>query len=477
MYDNGDILKLTVAVDPNIVRADMPAVNRTSAELKNLGTIVQDALIEEGKELVQAGIGDANTEYTLRDLAEAINSAAHRDVLPISGLVTPDAPAFHLEYGDVRGIHALITVLKNFLGVLLGIEVRDYVTITHGGRSAVFMAVRSFTQFMVATLKSMGVEGPPMVAVPVETWGTYPNIVAQALGDGVFHPIPCRDGLLDAEALDEACTRNPRIRMLIFCNPVNPSGRTYGSDRMARIARIVAKHKLCVHADDMYAMFAWVHPHRSILRAAAALAHSGEKEVGEWVASHTTLLTGVMKAGGSGSRVNFMVIPNDNLRARFVANQGDLYGPPNMMGQLLQLAFIKHGGPERVWLEMKERRDALQAKLTEVAGRITGCPITLTWSAMEGGFYTAMHLNGIGGMKYTDRSGTSRVIMTGEDMARFLVQRAGIVATPDVAACVGDVTFARIAYGMMRPETVEVFGNQLADAVIGLCAENGHNPK
>lgn len=474
LYDNGDILKVTVVEDPRILPANMPAVNRVSAELKNAGAIVQDALTEEGKQLVQAGIGDANTEYTHGDLAVAVNRAAHGTVIDEAALGDlANQSAFHLEYGDVRGIQGLITVIKAFLGVLLGFEVRDYVTITHGGRSAVFMAIRAFTQFMMTMLKEMSIEGLPLIAVPVETWGTYPNIVEQAFGPGCFFPIVCKDGLLDAEALDEACTRNPRIRMLIFCNPVNPSGRSYGSDRMARIARVVAKHKLAVHCDDMYAMFAWVHPHRSLLRAAAALAHSGEGEVGEWIASHTTLLTGVMKAGGSGSRVNFMVIPNSQLRSRFVATQGDLYGPPNMMGQLLQQAFIEHGGPDRVWHEMKERRDTLQAKLEQVRDGLSNTSIRLGWSEMEGGFYTSIRITGIKGMKWIDRSGTQQAIVTGEGTARFLVERAGIIITPDIAACIEDVEFARVAYGMMVSQKIDVFGNQLQAALVELCAANG----
>lgn len=474
LYDNGSILKLTVVEDPRILRADMPAVNRVSSELKNTATIVEDALADEGMEIVQAGIGDCDAGYTHREVGSALNRCCHGETLFIDNDVDHPDAALHLEYGDVRGIPSLLTATKGFLGALLGFEMRDFVTITHGGRAAVFMAIRTFQPFMEQTLREAKVEGTPMIAVPVETWGTYPNIVRQAIGDaGAFFPILCPNGLLDAELLDEACTRNPRIRMLMFCNPVNPSGLTYGSDRMARIARIVAKHKLVVHCDDMYSMFAWKRPHRSLLRAAAALSHSGEVEVGNWVTAHTTMLTGVMKAGGSGSRVNFIVIPAANVRSRYTATQGDLYGPPNMMSQLLQLAFIEGGGNVRVWQQLKERRDSLQSALTTLAAELRGYPVNVDWSPMEGGFYTSIRLRGIKGLQWIDRSSTQRTITTGEELAKFLVERAGIVITPDIAACIEDAEFMRVAYGMMSLAKIKAFGAQLTAAIVKIMAENG----
>lgn len=474
LYDNGDILKLTVVEDPRITRAEMPAVNRVSSELKNMASIAEDGLASEGMEIVQAGIGDCDAGYSHREVATALNRCCHGDIfIDNDNIAHPDA-ALHLEYGDVRGIPALLTTTKGFLGELLGFEMRDFVTITHGGRAAVFMAIRTFQPFMAQMLDEMTIEGSPMIAVPVETWGTYPNIVQQAIGEkSAFFPIICPNGLLDAELLDEACTRNPRIRMLVFCNPVNPSGLTYGSDRMARIARIVAKHKLVVHCDDMYSMFAWVRPHRSLLRAAAALSHSGEVEVGNWVSAHTIMLTGVMKAGGSGSRVNFVVIPSGNVRSRYTATQGDLYGPPNMLGQLLQLAFIEGGGNVRVWKQLKERRDRLQVALELLRDQLKGYPIQVEWSEMEGGFYTSIRLRGIVGLQWLDRSSTQRTITIGEDTAKFLVERAGIVITPDIAACIEDPEFLRVAYGMMSLEKIGRFGAQLFTAVSKLMQENG----
>lgn len=462
LYQNGDVLKIAIESDPNIVKAHPPAVNRVSAELKSKGAVIVDGLTTDGLQLVSAGIGDCDAGYQVVELFDALNHAAREDhfELPLPASLAENT--MHLPYGDVRGIGALISGAKSFLDALLGVEVRDYVTVTHGGRAMVFMAIKAFASYMEARLKERGITGLPKIAVPVPTWGTYPNIIAQALHADCFVPIMCPDGLLTAELLDEACKKDPSISMLIYCNPVNPTGLTYGSDRQANIARIVFKHKLAVHCDDMYAMFSWKRPHRSLLRAAAAMANGEEREVGTWVASHLTTLTGVMKAGGSGTRVNFLVTPNPELRARVTAIQGDLFGPPNMLGQLLQLAFLKNNGPQRVWLQLNERRIALEAALAKLKSDLTGTGIEVTWTTMEGGFYTSVYFRGVQNRPYTNRAGNPRTIESGERFSHFLLEYCGTIISPDIAACIDDPEMARIAYGMMSPKDIMTMGEQLA---------------
>lgn len=466
IYRSGDILRALVEPDPRIVSASPPAVNRVSAQLKSKAAVIEDGLAADDLRLVSAGIGDCDAGYTLGEVFEALNAAAVADGLRVEAPATLVDRTMHLAYGDVRGLHELISGAKGFLDALLGVESRDHLTATHGGRAAVFIAIKAFLDYMRVRLQERGIPGPPKIAVPVPTWGTYPNIVAQALEPGCFVPLPCDGGLLSAELLDQACAADPSISMLIYCNPINPTGLTYGSDRQAAIARVVYKHHLAVHCDDMYAMFAWERPHRSLLRAAAAMESSGERGVGAWVASHLTLLTGVMKAGGSGTRVNFLVTPNPDLRARVTAVQGDLYGPPPLLSQLLQLAFIRNGGPERVWHQLNARRRALERALTAIREQLAGTPVEVSWTAMEGGFYTAVRFRGVKGCAYRSRREDASVaIDTGEHFAHFMLEQAGIITSPDVAACVDDPELLRYAYGTMTLADLEILPQQTIQAI------------
>lgn len=537
-YQNGCILKLKVGEEPRYSRAEPPAVNRISAHLKARMSILVDWFTKRGIKPVEAGIGDCDAGFSIVEFFMAIVSLVNvkfRNALQTAllALATGFSDVYlHLPYGDVRGLPSLLTGIKSFLDVLVGFEVRDYLTITHGGRAAVFMAIKAQMGFMKETLAEIALEAirplqgkvniedlekivakytgdkkkprlcateilaawaegaenktikaillryvRPQVVVPVPTWGTYPNIIQQALGDDCYVPILSPNGLLDSEKLAKLCAANPRIRMLVFCNPVNPTGVVYGSDRMAGICRVLYEHQLACHADDMYAMFAWQHEHRSILRAAAALAHSGEAEIGMWVAGHTTMMCGVMKAGGSGSRVNFTIIPNDFLRSRYVAIQGDLYGPPPIFSQLLQLVFIQSGGPERVWAELLKRRDRLQKILEHIAGKLAGVGIEFSWTPMEGGFYTVISCKGVKGLKWMTPEGHERVIDNGEAFADCLLELGGLVVTPDAAACISDVEFARIAYGTLSCFSMDVMEKQLPAALEELAGYNSNPVK
>lgn len=465
-YQNGDILRCVIELDPWITGAEVPAVNRISAQLKSKAAVIEDGLASDGLRLVSAGIGDCDAGYSVDEVLEAIREAAAGDDLRIDIQGGLREGTMHLAYGDVRGVHGLLSGAKAFLDALLGVEVRDYLTITHGGRAAVFLSIKAFMGYMRARMDARGLGTMPRVAVPVPTWGTYPNIVTQALGEGCFVPIQCDDGLLSAEALDRACQEDPAISMLIYCNPINPTGLTYGSDRQAAIARVVHKHRLAVHCDDMYALFAWERPHRSLLRAAAAMACGDERESGIWVASHLTLLTGVMKAGGSGTRSNFLVTPNPHLRAQVTAVQGDLYGPPPMLSQLLQLAFIRQGGPERVWHQLHARRRALERALVMAREALEGTPVELAWTPMEGGFYTALRFRGVLGRAYRSRvEGSPIVINSGERFAHYLLEQGGLITSPGVAACVQDPELLRLAYGTMKLGDIEVLPFQMGRAI------------
>lgn len=599
LYKNGDIQKLTVGTDPKYERESPPDVNRISAHLKGRLSILVDWFKQKGIIPVEAGIGDCDAGYSLMEVALAILALVG---VTIRGMLekalmtvvsTFSAVHIHLPYGDVRGIPSLITGVKGFLGEVVGFEIRDYLTVTHGGRAGVFMALRSQLGYMkwrlaekaleairdhktegidalaailirytgggsgpqkcakrvmmiwknggndalvlktlsgfmhsnmaqaalkaISTLKDTGDledlvvallpyagdqtarhcaadlieawEGNatdelilnilfeyvrPMVAVPVPTWGTYPNIVKRALGEDAIVLIISPDGRLVAERLDELCAANPRISMLVFCNPVNPTGVVYSADLMARICRVLFKHGLACHADDMYSMFSWAHEHRSILQAAAAMAHSNdelERRIGEWVAAHTTMLCGVMKAGGSGSRVNFVIIPNDVLRSIWVAIQGDMYGPPPIFSQWLQLIFIQHGGPERVYAELEKRRNHLQGVLERIQVALAGMGITFTFTSMEGGFYAGIVCGSVKGKCWKNPDGKIRVIRIGEDFADAMLELCGLVISPDIAACIVNPEFARLAYGTLNVEGMDAMEAQLPKGLSELFEE------
>ena len=66
---------------------------------------------------------------------------------------------------------------------------------------------------------------------------------------------PMRDDgtrwVLDLEAYEAA--PDPRLRMLIFCHPQNPTGRVFSRAELEEVADFVIRHDLAVVSDEIHA--------------------------------------------------------------------------------------------------------------------------------------------------------------------------------------------------------------------------------
>src|SRR5262249_58773091 len=60
-----------------------------------------------------------------------------------------------------------------------------------------------------------------------------------------------RGGVLAGGAYEAA--PDPRLRMLVFCNPQNPTGRAFSRAELEGVADFVIRHDLVVVSDEMHA--------------------------------------------------------------------------------------------------------------------------------------------------------------------------------------------------------------------------------
>ena len=86
------------------------------------------------------------------------------------------------------------------------------------------------------------------VVIPDPTYSLYADQVRLAGGVPVFVRLDM-DFRLDIEALDAACRG---ARMLVVCNPCNPTGVVFRADEMEAIGRIACEHDLLVLVDEAY---------------------------------------------------------------------------------------------------------------------------------------------------------------------------------------------------------------------------------
>jgi cystathionine beta-lyase len=126
-------------------------------------------------------------------------------------------------------------------------------------------------------------------------------------------------------------------RMLLLCNPHNPTGRVLRRDELDAIARIAVEHDLVIVADEIH----------------ADLVYRGGRHVpiaslSPEVAERTITLTAGSKAFNiAGLRVGLAIFGSEALRRRFVAFERHLRGGLGSLGILALEAAWSHADP---WL-------------------------------------------------------------------------------------------------------------------------------
>ena len=89
----------------------------------------------------------------------------------------------------------------------------------------------------------------------------YPHLVTMVGGVSVYvdtYP----DFQIDPEKLEAAIT--PRTKAILLSSPSNPTGTTLGVDILKGIARVAEKHNLVVISDEIYRLFHYDEPARSV---------------------------------------------------------------------------------------------------------------------------------------------------------------------------------------------------------------------
>ncbi|RAH36443.1 MalY/PatB family protein [Halomonas sp. SL1] len=174
---------------------------------------------------------------------------------------------------------------------------------------------------------------------------------------------PGDDWRLDLDALEAAIT--PETRLLLWCQPHNPTGRVWRDDELDGLAELVERHDLIVVSDELHAdlMLDEGARHRPL---AAAYPQLAERILTLWAPSKTFNLAGLTAACA--------VIPDAGLRRRFAAMAKGLQPDGNVLGLVAAEAAYRHGDPWRQAL--LETLRAHRARLIERVARWPGVTMT-----------------------------------------------------------------------------------------------------
>lgn len=140
------------------------------------------------------------------------------------------------HYGNNQGDPELRATLAERLSRGREPFAPEQIAITHGSTGAISAATLAI------------VNPGERVLIPTPTYSLYADLVR--LAGGVPVSVPQKANLqLDLDAMAAAA---PGARMIVFCNPCNPTGAVYPAEALAELGRIAQRHDLLVIADEAY---------------------------------------------------------------------------------------------------------------------------------------------------------------------------------------------------------------------------------
>jgi aspartate aminotransferase len=157
---------------------------------------------------------------------------------PVIEALCQAASSGYTRYGDMNGDPELRAVIAQLVSRIAGQPYSERsVLVSHGGAAAITAAI-------LAT-----VSPGDRVILPEPTYSLYFDAVHLAGGQPVF--VPTRpDGHLDPGPLEAELTG---ARMVVVCNPVNPTGAVFGPAELDWLGQRLAGTDTLVLADEAYA--------------------------------------------------------------------------------------------------------------------------------------------------------------------------------------------------------------------------------
>lgn len=136
---------------------------------------------------------------------------------------------------------------------------------------------------------------------------------------------------IDFEQLERAI--NPATRVILLCNPHNPTGRVFTRDELTRLAEIALKNKLWVVSDELHAEL--VYPGHE---------HIPFASLSDEIAERTVTLFGPTKAFNiAGLKLGILASSNRALLKHLKKRGAGLVSGPNVMAQTATLAAYTKG--------------------------------------------------------------------------------------------------------------------------------------
>lgn len=247
------------------------------------------------------------------------------------------------------------------------------------------------------------------VIIPTPAWVSYMEMVKLAEGTSVTVPAGVdQDFKITPEQLAAAIT--PHTKMVILCNPSNPTGSVYSPDELQNLVNVLKNcRNILVLADEIYQQINFSADYRSL---------------GSFpeIADRTIVVNGVSKAYAmTGWRIGFLMAPPDIARACGKLQSQTTSNPSSIAQKAAEAAYTgSQECVERMREAFEKRRDLIVGLAREIPGLRCNVP--------SGAFYLFPEVSAFIGKACGDK-----VIKSSGDLCMYLLDEAR-VATVDGAA-------------------------------------------
>lgn len=219
------------------------------------------------------------------------------------------------------------------------------------------------------------------VIIPAPYWPSYPEMALLVGATPVILETAVTDGYLINPAELEKCLEvHPRAKVLMLCNPSNPTGGVHSAELLAEIAQVLSRHPdVVVLADEIYERLVYTPDGETT--AFASLPNMRHR---------TITVNGLSKSHAmTGFRVGYLAAPAHFAKAAATL-QGQITSCASSVSQAAAVSALTE--VDESWLAnnsrvMKEKRDYVLGELERMDGVSVAVP-------PDGAFYVLPDVSG-----------------------------------------------------------------------------------
>lgn len=259
------------------------------------------------------------------------------------------------------------------------------------------------------------------VIIPAPYWVSYPAMVALAGGKNIIiHTDESTGFKITAEQLKAAVTEKTKV--LILCNPSNPTGSAYTSDELEALAKVVLENNFYVLSDEIYEKLVY-----------DDFKFTSFASINPDLKKKTIIVNGISKTYAmTGWRIGYTAAPESIISA---INKIQSHTTSHASSISQHAAIEAVAGPQYVISEMldefRKRREYFFNELTSIKG--------ITCYKPEGAFYLFPNIS-----HYLHTKSDVLKVENSFDFAMHLLYEAHIAVVPGSAF--GSEGYLRLSY-------------------------------